>query len=288
MVTNENNKSSFWMPILLKLARPNSTMDYIIIITHSLFLDKGFIPLASSEYLDYIRGDKVNDTSIPKLKLPIMHLESSFSIDLIPEKWDSKTDKIKLFYTNGNSPPEENGTNYFSEVSIMALFTSSEDSFTLTIEDYNEVIHSTKINFPRKKICQFVDGESLVKFLFLEISNWMENGMLEGIKGSYKINHNEVEEDNLKRNGLFRNKETEVPFFLDDVNMGKEFYFPDPLIDDKGIRGNLVGPNSLVFKKLHEKVKPKSIPTSSIPGMRIIPDNDIYFPPGNKDFQGFY
>ncbi|KAH7646955.1 hypothetical protein FG379_002646 [Cryptosporidium bovis] len=290
MNTSEVDDSSFWMPIIFKLAKPSSPMDYIIVITHSLFLDKGFIPLANTcEYSSSDnKGDKLNSASIPRLRLPIRNLEDNFSLDLMPTNWKTRTNQFSLFYTKCDLPPEDDGVDYFANASVKALFESLEDSLIITISNYDEVNHLSKISFPIKKIDQFVDNVSLKRFFFLEISNWMGNQILKCRVRSNGNYYNELEEDGIRRSGPIFSKNTEPSPFLEGVNIGGGAYFPDPLFDDKGIRGSLVGPNSAIFKGIGGKVKPKFIPTSSIPGMKATPDNDIYLPPGNRDFHGFY
>ncbi|KAK6587923.1 hypothetical protein RS030_81333 [Cryptosporidium xiaoi] len=289
MNNSEVDKSSFWLPIILKLVKPSSPIDYIIVITHSLLLDKGFIPLANTcEYSSSDnKGDKLNSASIPRLRLPIRNLEDNFSLDLMPTNWKTKTNQFSLFYTKGDLPPEDDGVNHFANASIKASFESLEDSLILTISNYDEVNHLSKISFPIKKIYQFVDNVSLKRFFFSEISNWMGDKILKCRVRSNSNYCNELEEDSIRRSGPIFNKNNEASPFL-GVNISGGAYFPDPLFDDKGIRGNLVGPNSAIFKGISGNVKPKFIPTSSIPGMKTTPDNDIYLPPGNRDFQGFY
>lgn len=271
---------SFWIPILIKHLNPETLQEKVKIIIHSLLLDLGFIPIRSVNNEDKEIKDTPNHTKISKFEIPITSQCKGISIELLPSNWRSDNEGYKLFYISKTSPknvdkvtPELTAEFISSRESVLSLIRSSSVKETLELE------------FPFKTLERNNNYESLI----FELSNSIKD------KIDKFFNYNKIHtvNDNLEIDAEETHKISDIKYEplietsqrnIQDHAGSNIFKGVDPLIDDRGVRGSLVGPESTIFKS-RQKVFgiPRNIPISSIPGGTTTPDNDMFFPPGNNN-----
>ncbi|POM82115.1 hypothetical protein CmeUKMEL1_00780 [Cryptosporidium meleagridis] len=269
---------SFWINILLRYANPENLYQDVLIITHSLLLDLGFIPVKSIKNKDDEIDCILDHTSISEeFGVPINSQDDGISIELLPSNWRSRSRTNKLFYIS--KIYSEKIDKVIPEL-ILDL-NSSETSVQLLVSS-NLIGETMKLEFPFKISENHDTNESLM----LELSSLIRDEINRFFCKS-KIHANNSKINTKEGHRIPRIKcesllETEESF---EEYIGNNFRkIVDPLIDSNGVRGNLVGPESIIFKS-QQKIfgKPKNIPVTSIPGGTTIPDNDIFFPPGNNN-----
>ncbi|OII74655.1 uncharacterized protein cubi_00208 [Cryptosporidium ubiquitum] len=271
---------SFWIPILIKHLNPETLQEKVIIITHSLLLDLGFIPVRSINNKDNEVEDASNQTNISqRFEIPISSRDKGILIELLPSNWKSNNGEYRLFYINKTHQkqicelvPELTVEFISSKVSVLSLIRSSLFEETL------------KLEFPFQTL-----GHSSSDSLIFELSGSIKD-RIDRFFNSNKIyifnNNSEIDTRERHRISNLRYE----PLVETNTKITQKYIgnnFPkslDPLIDEKGVKGNLVGPESIIFKNQPKSFGiPKNIPTSSIPGGNTIPDNDMFFPPGNNN-----
>ncbi|EAK88393.1 hypothetical protein [Cryptosporidium parvum Iowa II] len=269
---------SFWIHILFKHANPEDLYENVLVITHSILLDLGFIPVKSIKGEDDEIDNTLDHTCISEeFGVPINSRDDSISMELLPSNWRSKSKKNRLFYISKICSKK------IEKVIPELIFdlNSSETSVQLSVKS-NLIGEAMKLEFPFKISENYSSNESLM----FELSGLIRNE-IDGFFNRNKIYNNNskinIEEGHkipiIKCEPLL---ETERSF---EEYIGNNFRKSvDPLIDSNGVRGSLVGPESIIFKN-QPKIfgKPKNIPISSIPGGTTIPDNDMFFPPGNNN-----
>lgn len=270
-------ESSFWIPILFKHLKPETLREKVLIVIHSLLLDHGFIPVKHVENGDSIEETQ-NLTNISQgFELPISSQDGGISIEILPSSWKSNSEISKLFYINRNHPKIADKA--ILELKVESISSKESVFSTIRVDDLQE-----SMEFPFK----LLEKHSADKPLLLELSSSIKS-KVDGLLSFNKtcINGN-LGVDTKDMSGLFNLKHE--PF---EETISRNFREPigdniyrrlDPLIDDKGVRGSLVGPESIIFKGGPSRLgKPKNIPISSIPGDTMTPDNDLFIPPGNNN-----
>lgn len=269
-------EDSFWIPILFKYLKPETLQEKISIIIHSLLLDHGFIPVKHISEDDKIEETQ-NSMNVPEgFELPISSQDGGIFIEILPSSWKSSSEINKLFYINKNHPKQTD--ELLLELKVESIPSRESVLSTIRVDDLQE-----SLEFP----FNILEKHSADKSILLELSSSIKSkvdGFLNfsktRINGNIEVDTKETSRIyDLKRESLEETVSRNFQGSIMDDNIYRRL---DPLIDDKGVRGSLVGPESTIFKGGPKRLgKPKTIPISSIPGGTMTPDNDMFIPPGN-------
>ncbi|KAH8584703.1 uncharacterized protein ELE39_000654 [Cryptosporidium sp. chipmunk genotype I] len=270
---------SFWIHLLNKHLKPETLHEKVLIITHSLLLDLGFVPVRSIKDEDSETEDALSHTNISKeFEIPINLRNDGVSMELLPSNWKSNGGKCRLFYISKIC--SEQIDKVIPE--LFVEFTSSELSI-FTLMRINFVEETMKLEFP----FQILERHSTNESLIFELSSWIRDEINRFFSNNKIHTNSNPKTDTKERHKVFGIKcepslKTSQRNFQEYIgsNYSKSV---DPLIDNNGVRGSLVGPESIIFKNRPKTFGiPKNIPISSIPGGTTTPDNDMFFPPGNN------
>ncbi|KAJ1605409.1 hypothetical protein OJ253_3172 [Cryptosporidium canis] len=273
-------ENSFWMPILFRYLKLESLQDKISIIIHSLLLDYGFVPV---QYNNINAERQVEETlnssnSLEDFELLISSKTGGISIEILPSSWRSSNGVNKLFYISKSH--FTHASKIIPELEIE--LTSSTESVFSIIKSYTE-----KEILTMEFLIKMFEGHNSDDQRMLELSNSIKKKVDEFLNLKvYSKGRNSRVFAGVSQTTIDPKHEPFEGAAISSFQrcIGNNHYKRvDPLIDDNGIRGSLVGPNSIIFKNRPSRVgKPNIIPTSSIPGGTTIPDNDMFLPPGSN------
>ncbi|KAF7456121.1 PI31 proteasome regulator N-terminal family protein [Cryptosporidium felis] len=271
--------ASFWTTFILKSLKPENLLEYVVIISHSILLDLGYLPLKLCE----IEGESFNPSDPRNYEIPIHIKDEGIFMEILPSNWKSNKNMLTFHYFNKNESYVEGKDTFESKIELTCF--EKEESVFLEVCS-NLAREKVKLEFPL-----LVNERFRTKKL-------KEIDLIDSIKGGIKNllecieNQNNYVETRQTINAKAEIFETNI-----GTNFGMNTRFKylgdnrltmDPLVDDRGVRGNLVGPGSIIFKGRQEVTgKPRNIPVSSLPGVTNVPDNDLFFPPGNNGGHSF-
>ncbi|OII71130.1 hypothetical protein cand_025460 [Cryptosporidium andersoni] len=301
---------SFWLPKIIDIIQPTSFIELIVLSIHSALLDIGFLSVqlleeqnegivkqsmeASESTLSNLKLISHCDyqSSLPdsnSVRIPLTYLkDDGISLAIVPSGWRQQ-DAEQYNFQYIHPAWDENFKNNRDVVRLLKVkcFKSSENVL-VTVDD---VFNKDKCLTAGFKISQnegYFNYHTCDQSLILKTikENIIEKLLSEsslcsnsGNETSRSRNYNEV---SLNSSNLY--------FQSSPCNLDSTVQPIDPLVDDRGVKGNLVGPNSQIFNNFPgTKFKPKFDPVSSIPGHSGQLNNDMFFPPGPSDMsQDFF
>ncbi|KAL7069438.1 hypothetical protein ACR3K2_00360 [Cryptosporidium serpentis] len=299
-----SNLKSFWLPRIIDIIQPTSFIELIVLSIHSALLDIGFLSVQLLEEQNegiVKQSMETSESTLSNLKLishcnyqsslpdsnsvriPLIYLkDDGINLTIVPSGWrQQNAEQYSFQYIHPTW--DENFKNNRDVVRLLKVkcFKSS-GNVLVTVDD---VLNKDKCLTAGFKISQNEDYFNYHTCDQSSILRTIKENIIEKLLSESLLCSNFGNETSRPRNyNEVSSNSSNLYFQSSPCNLDSTIQPIDPLVDDRGVRGNLVGPNSQIFSNFPKtRFKPKFDPVSSIPGHSGQLNNDMFFPPGPPD-----